>query len=87
MQYLLTPEEYNKLKQASDELARLKAKGPNTKELQKVCTKIANEMPIKFWGRKEAAPWRCVITLRDEWYCDECPVQTICPYEHKSWSK
>jgi hypothetical protein len=88
MQYILTEAEYNALKAKQEIDVAL-----STKQLQKLCTKIANEMPVKFWGRKEATPWGCRITLQEsdensseEWYCDECPVTSICPAP-KYWSK
>lgn len=87
MQYILTEEEYKQLKSIQQyhiDVSKMR--------LQKLCSKIANEMPIKFWGRKEAEPWRCCL---EEYvpedgcpgYCDECPVQDICPREDKEWSK
>lgn len=90
MQYILSEEEYAALKAAAH--ARLEL---NQKGLQALCTKIADEMPVKYWNNPEAKPWGCKITVEeqsekegyfDEWYCDECPVQTICP-ARKSYSK
>lgn len=84
MQYILTEEEYTELK------AKQKHDiGLSVAKLQKLCTKIANEMPVIFWGRKEASPWGCKLSddHGDEWYCDECPVQSICPSTDKDWSK
>ena len=81
MQYILTEQEYNDLKAKQKLSLNLQ-----TDKLQAVCTKIANEYPIKFWGREEASPWGCVFTETD-WYCDQCPVQEICPNEFKEWSK
>lgn len=83
MMYILSEQEYDDLrkKQALD----FKVKKD---ELQKLCTKIANEMPVKWgWGGPDPKPWGCKLSERDEWYCDECPVQTICPSDRKSWSK
>lgn len=85
MMYILTEQEYGDLrkKQALD----LKLKKD---ELQKLCSKIANEMPVKWgWGGPDPKPWGCVLTQEgdDEWYCDKCPVQTICPSDRKSWSQ
>ncbi len=87
MQYILTEEEYAALKAAGK--ARLEL---NQKGLQKLCTKICDEMPVKYWGNKEATPWRCMITVEkehpgSEWYCDNCPVEDICPHPYKSHSK
>jgi hypothetical protein len=56
------------------------------------CKNLANTIPIKvYWSKTEPAPWGCANNgefgeLRDEWYCDHCPVQGICKME-KSWSK
>lgn len=88
MQYLLKQIEY-------DELVHLKKK--HTKkyldELQMVCTMACDNTPILYWDNKEPKPWECIISINKlyddvcEWSCDECPVQNICPYEYKVWSK
>lgn len=85
MQYLLEHDEYMKLvtKQKLD-LHKQKY------ELQQLCTKIANEMPVIWgWNGPDPKPWACILTIDDgdEWYCDKCPVQEICPNEYKEWSK
>ena len=83
MQYILTETEYNELKYTKRHSIDL-AKG----KLQKLCTKIAEEMPIKFWGNTEAKTWGCILTKGGgPGYCDECPVQDICPETGKEWSK
>lgn len=85
MQYILTEQEYNEL--VTTKKAKLALE---EKELQELCTKIADTMPIFFWERKEASPWHCVLTADangNEWYCDECPVQKICPKPYKNWSR
>ena len=87
MQFILTEKEYEDLlinKTHKIDLEKDK--------LQKLCTKIANEMPILYWGNTEKSTWGCILDndgkeLRDEHYCDKCPVQEICPYEYKEWSK
>jgi len=84
MQYILTQEEYDALRarqQHEIEISRDK--------LQKLCTKIADTMPIKrSWDPKgEHSPWGCIHTEKYEHYCDLCPVQEICPEPHKEWSK
>jgi len=86
MQYILTQEEFdelNKVKQHKFDVT--------TKQLQKLCTKIANEMPVTWgWGGPDPKPWGCIHTRleddNEEWYCDECPVKSICP-STKNWSK
>lgn len=83
MQYILTQDEFDKLNEKRVE-ATLKA----TKKLQQLCTKIADTMPVKSWKGNE--PWGCIITEYDkgnEWYCDACPVESICPREHKEFSQ
>lgn len=85
MQYILTQEEYDALKLAKAEAITL-----SRSKLQKLCTKIADTMPVKWgWGEPDPKPWGCIITAKandDEWYCDKCPVQDICPAD-KHWSK
>lgn len=100
MQYILTEEEYKELKAAQELNVMV-----NKKKLQRLCTKIANTMPIFYWNKKEAEIWGCIHNEEiesDKWedvtkpgkevmysseYCDECPVQDICPTEYKRWSK
>jgi hypothetical protein len=83
--YLLTQEELDDLKrQRREEIHLSKSK------LQKLCTKIADTMPIVWgWGepKDEPRPWGCIKSKEYEWYCDQCPVQEICPLEYKHWSK
>ncbi|QAY01385.1 hypothetical protein ZPAH1_orf00370 [Aeromonas phage ZPAH1] len=99
MQYVLSEEEYKELK-AKQEYGIALSKS----KLQKLCTKIANTMPVFYWGNKEAQIWGCVLNEEipdDQWeevetpgkevmytsgYCDQCPVQEICPAP-KRWSK
>lgn len=88
MQYILSEEEMEEVRQLRKEAKKF----PTLSSLQKMCTTVANEWPtFTGWDKKKPAePWGCIITQEQEgveWYCDECPVQTICPYEHKSWSK
>ena len=85
MQYILTQEEYDVLTARRERALQL-----SEKKLQDLCTRIANEMPVKWgWSRlEEPKPWGCMLTKEDgEWYCDSCPVQDICPYPHKDYSK
>lgn len=86
MQYILTEEEYNAL---AVKKAWKTGLNVTEKKLQELCTKIANEMPVK-WGWpsvSEPAPWGCILTEEQEWYCDKCPVQAICPCSDKEWSQ
>jgi hypothetical protein len=91
MQYILTQEEYDKLRSQQKLAIDL-----NKKKLQTLCTKIANEMPVKWgWGGPDPKPWGCIIHEDDTdpenysnfGYCDHCPVQEICPYTGKEYSK
>lgn len=82
MQYLLSETEYNALVAAAKKRPAL-----SDAKLQKLCTKIANEMPVKWgWGGPDPKPWGCMLTKRQmegEWYCDSCPVNTICPADQE----
>lgn len=79
MQYILTEKEFRALKKYRNL--------PDIETLQKVCTEIADTFPITFWGRTEPIPWGCILTAEEEWVCDECPVEKICPFEYKEFSK
>jgi hypothetical protein len=87
MQYILTQEEYDALKKQQTWQFNI-----NAKKLQELCTKIADEMPVNWgWNGPDPKPWGCIITQEaenpyNEWYCDECPVRTICPGS-KNYSK
>lgn len=86
MQYLLSEAEYESLKH----LAQVGREAPKENELQAFCTRVANEMPIRWtWGegRENPKPWGCIITKKSEWYCDQCPAQELCPCQQKEWSK
>ncbi len=85
MQYILDEQE---MKNFQDMQARLKHL-PSVEKLQLMCTKIANEWPTwKGWdGKSNPEPWECILTVDYEHYCDECPVQSICPAQGKHWSK
>lgn len=83
MKYILSQREYDELRLGQ----KLKIK-LEQKKLQDLCTKIANEMPVEWgWNGPDPKPWRCILTEAGEWYCDSCPVQTICPHPHKEYSK
>ena len=85
MQYILSEEEMEEVRQLRAKMKTL----PDVGKLQEMCTKIADECPTwRGWdGKAEPSPWGCALSSDDEWYCDECPVQDICPREWKSWSK
>jgi len=84
MQYLLTQEEYDALRNAGQ------AEKQQIKDtLQDLCTKVADHMPV-MWGwskNEEAKPWGCILTRNSDWYCDACPVRKVCPYPRKELSK
>jgi len=91
MQYLLTQKEYDKiLEQASFK------EGVNKKVIQKLCTEVANHKPVYKDYEGKIVPWGCVLNEPADpingkvyciEYCDECPVQEVCPNEYKHWSK
>lgn len=82
MQYILSEQEYRDLTAQAQLVTISKA------ELQKLCTKIADEMPVKWgWNGPDPKPWGCILSKDGEWYCDKCPVQQICPEPFKEWSK
>lgn len=100
MMYILSEDEYKELKANADRGARLAghtAVGMTTKQLQKLCTLIADTMPVKWgWARRgepdPPKPWGCIITAEkqdppQEWYCDTCPVHNLCPHPHKAHSQ
>lgn len=81
MMYILTQEEYDALNQKN-----IKAAKDLKDTVQDLCTRVANSEPVKE-GWHAGKPWGCILTKEDEWYCDECPVQNVCPKEWKRWSK
>lgn len=88
MQYILDETEMEEVRKLRDSLKFL----PSVEKLQKMCTKIADEWPAwRGWdGKDEPKPWGCIITEREngqEWYCDDCPVQNICPNQYKEWGQ
>jgi len=91
MQYILNEDEMRAFREDRETLRELMKVIPNRNKLQKMCTKIADEWPtFTGWDEKKplpAEPWGCILTVGCEHYCDECPVEIICPNEHKSWSK
>ena len=81
MMYILTQEEYDAL-----EVKKRQANSEATKILQDLCTRVANSEPVKE-GWYAGKPWGCILTKEEEWYCDNCPVQKVCPKEWKRYSK
>ena len=82
MQYVLTEEEYKELVDA-----KKKALKDVENTLQKLCTIAADNLPVKVYWSKEMEPWKCIHSVKEhEWYCDNCPVQDVCP-SNKHWSK
>jgi len=85
MQYILSEEEYNSLLERAERGRKM----PPDKDLQRLCTTIADTMPVKWgWSKPdEPRPWGCYMSQPNrDWYCDKCPVAGICPAP-KHWSK
>jgi hypothetical protein len=84
MKYLLSETEYQALKK----VATIKDKVAED-ELQGLCTKVADHMPIPCsWDAGRAAePWGCILSATTERYCDDCPVRNLCPNPDKNFSK
>ena len=83
MQYLLTKEEYDELVKTKKELSKKEEKA-----LQDFCSWVAdNYILTKGWMKDNV--WGCILTVNkdEEWYCDSCPSQKICPYPYKHWSQ
>lgn len=85
MQYILDEVEMEEIRELRAKMQKL----PSIINLQKMCTKIANEWAVwRGWeGKSDPTPWGCVITYDEGWYCDNCPVRSICPKEYKPLSK
>ena len=89
MQYLLTEKEYAGLCNAGvDYEASVRD------ALQKACTLAAKHTPITRDWAPDAPPipWGCILDEEPKPqhrtpYCDNCPVQEICPHDGKEWSK
>ena len=81
MKYLLSQEEY-------DELVNRGAKREQELEatLQELCTRVADSELVKE-GWYAGRVWGCILTKKEEWYCDDCPVNDVCPHRYKEWSK
>lgn len=81
MMYVLTQEEFDALQEKKRKITE-----DSRKVLQDLCTRVANSELVKE-GWYAGKPWGCVLTVEHEWYCDDCPVQDVCPKEWKRWSK
>lgn len=85
MQYLLTETELLNLRRAADEKVRA-----NKTALQRACTLAAKHTPVTRPWSPEAPPkpWGCILEKDNHpGYCDECPVQDVCPHEGKEYSQ
>ena len=82
MQYLLTQEEIEEQRAKNDALDRL----PAVEDLQVFCTFVADNLVLPS-GWKEGQKWGCILTVKREWYCDDCPAMKVCPHPNKQWSK
>ena len=82
MQYILSQEEYNTLLAKQEYQIAI-----SKKKLQTICSDVCDNYIVKSGWYKDK-PWGCILTTRKiDWYCDDCPVQDICPYENKRYSK
>lgn len=98
MQYILTQEELSALQSRADAGDAIKRSMPSIKELQALCSLVADHVPVKS-GWYKGKVWGCILTTRKgegeeqdysddyEWYCDDCPAQKACPYNYKQFSK
>lgn len=88
MQYILSQEEYDALRQ--EQRAQLRGK---KKELQKLATDAANHIPVvPHWAPKhtQPEPWGCILNTdadRNPGYCDACPAEIVCPHDDKEFSQ
>ena len=99
MQYILSQDEYDDLK--AKQKLDLQMQNNHLQELcTKICDTMPVDWG---WGGRKndpnnIKPWGCILTVEKkakakgntyyhDWYCDQCPVQNICPHPHKSWSK
>lgn len=84
MQYVLTQEEYDELKDVVKMVEEA-----NKKMLQNLCTRVAQLEPVIGWDtRCDPQPWGCELgSDTEELCCDKCPVRTVCPCDDKEFSK
>lgn len=82
-QYLLTEDEYQKLKESAE-----RQSDESRESINELCTMVADHMPIERDWAPDAppSPWGCVVTANLEHVCDDCPVQHMC-LRPKKWSK
>lgn len=81
MQYILSELEYSKLRSEATQ-----HKLESTQELQDLCTLVARHAPATRPWDESKMPWGCLLD-DDANYCDCCPAERMCPYEHKEYSK
>lgn len=88
MQYLLTEEEMERVRQERQDRHRM----PTREALGAFCKHAATTMvatPLSAWHiRGQSEPYGCIHVDRDKsyGYCDLCPVRSICPLP-KDFSK
>jgi len=86
MQYILTADEYREL-QTTALIAKAKVVGV----VQDLCTRVADNEPIILRdadGTIHEQTVGCMLSCEDdEGVCDNCPVQNVCPCDHKTYSK
>lgn len=85
MMYILTQEEYDRLRGARDMMDKAV-----TAELQRLCTLAAQHVPVyRSWNTDDMSPWGCILApeYKDPSYCDCCPVNQICPSDRKRFSQ
>lgn len=90
MQYLLSEEEMEEIRQQQKELRSIPVGGRHLLEgLTNVCRMVATTMiPTQYTARSGARdkPHGCIHVDKSARYCDKCPVSGICP-QTKQWSK
>lgn len=85
MQYVLTQEELDALRGAA-----AKVQLEERDKVQKLCTLVAEHMPVPMPWSPESPPrpMGCILLRSHQsGYCDNCPVKADCPHPHKKWSK
>ena len=86
MKYILTEKEYNALVNKVDNVT-----DQYFRDIQQLCIEVAVHKPLRIFGIDSASiTWGCILADDPEQqaeYCDECPVNRVCPNENKKWSK